>query len=67
MMNKKILVMVSLLLVGALLIVGCTTTGDYSYDYSERQQQAPVGGGCGVASPLSEEPSVSVAVAEPTF
>jgi len=54
-MNKKIMILTALLVLGLLFVTGCQTSGNY--DYSNRQQQAPVGGGCGITAPLSEEVS----------
>lgn len=53
---KKFLVLLAVLVLAALLIIGCqkeSTTGYATYGQQNPQQQEYIGGGCGVA-PVSD-------------
>ena len=57
MKSKTMFIIAILLLMGTMIISGCSSqssTGNYAYRTQDTGASAPVGGGCGVASAVSD-------------
>jgi ABC-type oligopeptide transport system substrate-binding subunit len=65
---KKFLVLLVVLVLAALLVLGCQKASPTGYaSYSQQDQQQPyVGGGCGV-SPVSDSGEAPLQVSEPSL